>query len=196
MSNVTRPIGKRINVTRDALYFTNDEAANRLLAEDPLALLIGLVLYQQVPVEKAFVGPQVLRERLGGELDVAAIAGMDPESLEAIFKETPAIHRFPGSMAKRVQGLCAYLVEEYEGDASRLWEDDGDATDVLKRIKKLPGFGDYKATVAFTVLAKRLAVRPEGWEKAVANFPTVGDIDGPDQLDGFKARKKAWKAAG
>ncbi len=176
-----------------ALYFTKNEDANRLLAESPLALLIGLALYQQVPVEKAFIGPYVLEQRLGAPLDAGAISGMDPEALEAIFKETPAIHRFPGSMAKRVQGLCGHVAEQYNGDACRLWEDADDPTQILRRLKALPGFGDYKATVAFTVLARRLGVRPDGWEAALANFPTVGDIDGPDQLDDFKARKKAWK---
>ena len=179
---------------QSSLFFTNDGDANRLLAESPLALLIGLALYQQVPIEKAFMGPHVLQSRLGGHLDPGAIATMDPEALEAIFKETPAIHRFPGSMAKRVQGLCAYLVEEYDGDASRVWEEADDTAATIKRIKKLPGFGDYKATVTFTVLARRFGVHPDGWESALANFPTVADIDGPDQLDDFKARKKAWKA--
>ena len=117
-----------------------------------------------------------------------------PSALEEVFKETPAIHRFPGSMAKRVQALAAYVTEEFDGDAAELWRDRDSASDVVKRIKKLPGFGDYKATVTFTVLAKRLDVRPDGWEDALANFPTVGDIDGPGQLDEFKARKKAWKA--
>lgn len=178
----------------DALHFTNDPDANALLAESPLALLIGLALYQQVPVEKAFVGPAVLRERLGGDLDATAIAAIDPDALEAVFKESPAIHRFPGSMAKRVQGLCAYISDDYGGEGEGAWREAATATDVVRALKKLPGFGDYKAKVAFTVLAKRLGVRPEGWEDALANFPTVGDIDGPGQLDDFKARKKAWKA--
>jgi uncharacterized HhH-GPD family protein len=146
-------------------------------------------------VEKAFAGPAVLRERLGGTLDAGSIAALDPEALEATFKEKPAVHRFPGAMAKRVQGLCAHVGEEYGGDAGRVWADADDATDIVRRIKALPGFGDYKAKVTFTVLAQRFGVRPEGWEQAVANFPTVGDIDGPGQLEDFKARKKAWKAS-
>lgn len=178
----------------DLLYFTDDEATNRLLAENPLALLIGLVLYQQVPVEKAFDGPAVLQERLGGGLDAATIAAMKPDHLEQIFAETPAIHRFPASMAKRVQALCGYLDEEYGGDATAVWADVANAAELRGRIKRLPGFGDYKATVTLTVLGKRLGVRPEGWEDVAANFPTVADIDGPGQLDDFKARKKAWKA--
>lgn len=177
----------------EALYFTNDEDANRLLAESPLALLIGLALYQQVPIEKAFVGPLVLQERFGSTLEAASIAGTDLESIETIFKETPAIHRFPGSMAKRVHALCTYLSEEYDGDPTPIWTHAGSAADVIRSLKKLPGFGDYKAKVAFTVLVKRFGVEAEGWKDATANFPTVADIDGPGQLDDFKARKKAWK---
>jgi len=178
-----------------ALYFTEDDDANRLLGEDPFALLIGLALYQQVPVEKAFMGPHVLKGRMGGALEPASIARLDPERLEELFKETPAIHRFPGSMAKRVHALASYIDDEWDGSAGRIWSGVESAAEVLKRLKKLPGFGDYKATVAFTVLARRLGVQPEGWEGAVANFPTVGDIDGPGQLEDFKARKKAWKSS-
>ena len=178
-----------------ALYFTDDADANRLLAEDPLALLIGLVLYQQVPVEKAFSGPAALQERLEGRLDAGAIAAMDPEALESIFKERPAIHRFPTAMAKRTQALCAHLSEIYGGRPDGVWMDAADAGEIIRRLKGLPGFGDYKSKVTFTVLAKRLEIRLEGWEQALANFPSVGDIDGPGQLNDFKARKKAWKAS-
>lgn len=178
----------------DLLYFTENEVANRLLARDPLALLIGLALYQQVPVEKAFAGPLVLRERLGGALDPAAIAAMSPDDLEAVFKQTPAIHRFPGSMAKRVQGLCSVVATEYGGRPERIWQEASDIAEVRRRLKTLPGFGDYKVTVTITILALRLDVHPIGWEDAVANYPTVADIDGPGQLDDFKARKKAWKS--
>ena len=178
----------------EALYFTDNPDANRLLAESPFALLIGLALYQQVPIEKAFVGPYVLQQRLGHDLSAESIAAKDPDSFEEIFRETPAIHRFPASMAKRVQALASYIVEECDGDPTTLWVGVTDASSVVRNIKRLPGFGDYKAQVAFTVLASRLNVRPEGWTEAVANFPTVADIDGPGQLEDFKARKKAWKA--
>ena len=178
-----------------ALYFTDDEDANRLLAASPLALLIGLALYQQVPVEKAFAGPAVLRDRLGGGLEAAAVAAMEPEDLEAVFKETPAIHRFPASMAKRVQALCGFVTDELDGDPSMIWTSADSAAEAVRNLKKLPGYGDYKAKVAFTVLARRFGVQPDGWKEAVADFPTVADIDGPGQLDDFKARKKAWKDA-
>ena len=178
----------------DALYFTETPEANRLLAENPFALLIGLALYQQVPIEKAFIGPYALQERIGGELSAPVIASAEPDSFEEIFRRTPAIHRFPASMAKRIQALAAYIVDECDGDATVLWDDVADATSVLRNIKRLPGFGDYKAKVTFTVLASHFDVRPEGWGEAVANFPTVTDIDGPGQLEEFKARKKAWKA--
>jgi uncharacterized HhH-GPD family protein len=182
-------------VTAEPLYFTDDDAANELLAAEPLALLIGLALYQQVPVEKAFVGPAVLKERLGGSLDAASIAHMEPDDIQAVFSDKPAIHRFPASMAKRVQALSAFVAEEHGGDAASIWRDAPDAATVMKGLKQLPGFGDYKVTVAFTVLAKRFGVRPDGWRDNLADFPTVADIDGPGQLDDFKARKKAWKAS-
>jgi uncharacterized HhH-GPD family protein len=177
----------------EALYFTGDADSNRLLAESPLALLIGLALYQQVSIEKAFAGPRTLQVRLQGDLDAAGIASIEPGKLEALFKETPAIHRFPAAMAKRVQALCAYISDEHDGDASAVWSTADTADDVVRNLKKLPGFGDYKATVAFTVLAKHFGVRRDGWKSALANFPTVADIDGPGQLSDFKARKKAWK---
>ncbi len=175
-----------------ALHFTDDVDANELLAANPLALLIGLALYQQVPVEKAFVGPHVLQQRLGA-LDAASIAETAPDAVEELFKERPAIHRFPAAMAKRVHALAGYIVDAYDGAADGPWRDAPDAKAVVRNLKKLPGFGDYKAKVGFSVLARRLGVQPDGWEDLVANFPTVADIDGPGQLDDFKARKKAWK---
>ena len=181
--------------SHEPLYFTDHQDANELLGESPLALLIGLALYQQVPVDKAFMGPHVLRDRLGTDLDATTISETDLDSFEEIFKERPAIHRFPGSMAKRVHALGTYIADEYGGDAAAVWREAASATEVIRNLKKLPGFGDYKAQVAFTVLARRFGLRPEGWEDAVANFPTVGDIDGPGRLEDFKARKKAWKAS-
>ena len=178
------------------LPYTPDDAANELLASSELALVIGLVLYQQVPIEKAFIGPHLLAERLDGPLDAGTIAAYDPEELEAIFKEKPALHRFPGSMAKRVQAVCTYLVDEFDGSPEGLWEGASTASEVKKRMMKLPGFGEYKARVYFGVLAERFGVRPEGWEDVVPDWPYVAEITDFSQIDDFKARKKAWKESG
>ncbi len=179
-----------------ALHYTDDPAANELLAEDPTALLIGLVLYQQVPIEKAFSGPGVLQQRLGGTLDVAAIAAMDPDDLDAVFRERPALHRFPGNMAKRTQAVCTHIVEEYGGDVTALWSGITDADELMKRLQGLPGFGEYKARVYFGVLAERFDVRPEGWERHLPDWPSIVDIRQPSDLPELKERKKAWKEAG
>ncbi|NNK91832.1 MAG: Fe-S cluster assembly protein HesB [Acidimicrobiia bacterium] len=178
------------------LPYTPESDANELLATSDLALVIGLVLYQQVPIEKAFVGPYLLTQRLGGTLDAATIAGLDPEKLEALFKEKPALHRFPGSMAKRVQAVCGHLVDEYDGEPAGLWEGVETAAEIKKRMMQLPGFGEYKARVYFGVLAERFGVRPEGWEDVVPDWPYVAEITDFSQIDDFKARKKAWKDSG
>jgi uncharacterized HhH-GPD family protein len=175
------------------LHYTADADANRLLAEDPLALLIGLVLYQQVPIEKAFSGPLVLRERLGGTLDAAEIAAMSPEALDEAFRERPALHRFPGNMAKRTHAVCAYLVDEYGGDVTALWRDIDDADELMKRLQSLPGFGEYKARVYLGVLAERFDVRPDGWQRHLPDWPSIVDITRPEDLAEVKDRKKAWK---
>tara|TARA_B100001123_G_scaffold149885_1_gene173484 strand:+ start:927 stop:1565 length:639 start_codon:yes stop_codon:yes gene_type:complete len=178
----------------EPLYFTEDDEANRLLGENPLALLIGLVLYQQVSVDKAFMGPHVLKKRLGGVLNAQSIATKSPESLEATFQESPAIHRFPTAMAKRVHALCSHLTDEFEGDPAAIWQDAESGPEIIKRIKTLPGFGEYKAVVTLDVLVRRCHIETTDWERFKPAFPTVGDIDGPGQLDLFKERKKAWKA--
>ncbi|MDX6410679.1 MAG: hypothetical protein QOE91_195 [Gaiellaceae bacterium] len=175
----------------DRLYFTDDDAANALIATDPLALLIGFALDQQVTVPTAFVGPRKLEQRLG-KLDAAEIAGMDPGKLEAAFREKPAVHRFPGSMAKRVQELSAAIVSEYDGDAARVWTDAADAADLRKRIKSLPGFGDMKVTSLAAVLAKRFGVAAA--EGLVPSHPTLGDVDSPEALANYQAAKRAHKA--
>ena len=177
------------------LHYTADSDANRLLADDPLALLIGLVLYQQVPIEKAFSGPLVLRTRLGGSLDAAAIAAMAPEALDEAFRERPALHRFPGNMAKRTHAVCTHLVDEYGGDVAALWRDVADADELMGRFEALPGFGEYKARVYFGVLAERFGIRPEGWERYLPDWPSIVDITRPGELDEVKERKKAWKGA-
>jgi uncharacterized HhH-GPD family protein len=177
--------------TSTALHFTGDPEADELIARDPLALLIGFALDQQVTVQTAFSGPLKLRERLG-TLDPAAIAATDPATLEEAFRRTPAIHRFPGSMARRVQELCALVVREYGGDASRLWTEAHDATELERRIRALPGFGDMKVKALSAVLAKRLDVavaRP-----LAPDYPTLGDVDSVEALEAYQAAKRAHKA--
>jgi len=175
----------------DRLYFTGNDEADRLLAEEPLALLIGFALDQQVSVPVAFSGPLKMRERLG-TLDAEAIAGLDPEQLETAFREKPAIHRFPGSMAGRVQELSRTVVSEYGGDAARIWADAKDANDLRRRIGDLPGFGPMKITALGSVLAKRFGVSQA--QELVPNHPTLGDVDSPEALDRFQAAKRAYKA--
>lgn len=179
---------------------TGDPEADRLLVTDPLALLLGMMLDQQVPMEWAFAAPHRLRERLGGSLDAATIAEMDPDALAAAFSERPALHRFPGSMAKRAQALCRQLVDDYGGDAGAVWSDAGSGDELFRRLKALPGFGDEKSRIFVAVLAKRLGVRPPGWEERAGPFadPTprsVADIDSPESFDRVREWKKAQKAA-
>jgi uncharacterized HhH-GPD family protein len=175
----------------DRLYFTNDDAANALIATNPLALLIGFALDQQVTVPTAFAGPLKLEQRLG-RLDAAEIAGMDPAKLEAAFREKPAVHRFPGNMAKRVQELCITIVSEYGGDASRVWTDASDDADLRARIASLPGFGEMKVKALGSVLAKRYDVAVA--KGLVPPHPTLGDVDSPEALVSYQAAKRAHKA--
>ncbi len=175
------------------LFLTNDPEANTFLAEEPLALLIGLVLHQQIPTEKAFHSPLVLRHRLGTDLDAATIAGMDPEALEAVFKEKPALHRFPGAMAKRVQAVCAYVSETHNGDVEDLWDGVTSAERLLERMLAVPGFGEYKARIYLGVLAKRFGIKPRGYTKHLPTWPSIVDVNSLEDLGDLKARKKAWK---
>ena len=178
----------------DTLPYTDDAAANTLLADDPFALLVGIVLYQQVPVETAFAGPSRIRDRIGG-LDPRSIAEMDPETLEAAFKEKPAVHRFPGNMAKRVQAVAQFVAGEYDGDTTAIWADVDDADALLRRLKKLPGFGEYKARIYMAVLAQRFGVRPDGWEASLPDWPNISEIASPSDRADLRERKRAWKAA-
>src|SRR5438132_7885874 len=175
-----------------ALHFTGNDDADRLLARDPLALLIGFALDQQVPVQTAFTGPLKLEQRLG-TLDAGAIAATDPAKLEAAFREKPAIHRFPGTMAQRVQDLAALVADEYGGDAARVWRDATDGADLRRRIESLPGFGKMKVTALGSVLAKRFGV--EAARELVPNHPTLGDVDSPEALADYQAKKRAHKAS-
>ena len=173
----------------DALWFTEDEEASRLLAEDPFALLVGFALDQQVTVQQAFLGPLRLKQRLG-TLEPAAVAKAD---LEPLFREKPAIHRFPGSMAERVRELAATVVDEYGGDASRIWTEAADGADLRTRIGVLPGFGEMKIKSLGAVLAKRFGVAVAN--DLVPSHPTLGDVDSLQALTDYQAAKKAHKAA-
>ena len=176
----------------DRLYFTDDDAANELIATDPFALLMGFALDQQVTVPTAFTGPLKLRERLG-TLDAKRIATTDPATLEELFRQKPAIHRFPGSMATRVQDLAATIADEYDGDASRLWTEAADGADLKKRIAALPGFGDMKIRSLTAVLAKRYGVAAAA--EVAPTHPTLGDVDSPEALAEYQEKKRAYKAS-
>jgi len=176
----------------DRLHFTGNDEADRLLVDDPFALLVGFALDQQVTVQQAFVGPLRIQQRLG-TLDAAQIAATDPGRLEEVFRERPAIHRFPGSMAKRVQALCALVADEYDGDASRLWTEAKDAKDLERRIRALPGFGDMKVLALSAVLSKRLGV--EVARPLAPDFPTLGDVDSVEALHEYQAAKRAYRSA-
>lgn len=180
----------------DSLPLSPDPDARKLLATNPAALLVGIVLYQQVPVEKAFTSPYVLEQRLGHTYDVAEIAVIDPETLEALFREKPALHRFPANMAKRTQAVCVAITESFDGDIAALWDNAETAQDVIDNMTSLPGFGDYKARVYFGVLHKWFGVQPQGSEEFVPDWPTIRDLDTVDDLADLKARKKLWKESG
>ena len=172
----------------DALWFTDDDEACRLLANDPFALLVGFALDQQVTVQQAFLGPLRLKERLG-TLEPRAVADAD---LEPLFRQKPAIHRFPGSMAERVRDLGATVADDYGGDASRLWTEAADGADLRRRIAALPGFGEMKVKSLGSVLAKRFDVAVA--QDLVPGHPTLGDVDSPQALADYQAAKKAHKA--
>jgi uncharacterized HhH-GPD family protein len=172
----------------ERLYFTDSDAANALIAQDPFALLVGFALDQQVTVQKAFAGPLVLRERLG-TLEPAAVAGAD---LEPLFRERPAIHRFPGSMARRVRDLAAHVAEAYDGDAARVWTDAASPQALRANLEALPGFGPMKVVSLAAVLARRFDVAAAA--ELVPAHPTLGDVDSPQALADYQAGKRAHKA--
>ena len=174
--------------TPTQLHYTDSDEANELLATDPLALLIGFALDQQVPVQTAFSGPLKIKQRLG----TLEVARLDPADVEAAFREKPAVHRFPGSMANRVQELCALVEEDYGGDAARLWREARDSDDLRKRIEALPGFGKMKVIALGSVLAKRFGV--EAAEGLVPSHPTLGDVDSREALESYQEKKRAHKA--
>jgi uncharacterized HhH-GPD family protein len=173
----------------ERLYFTDSDAANELIARDPMALLIGFSLDQQVTVQKAFMGPLVLAERLGS-IDASALAGAD---LEPVFRERPAIHRFPGAMAKRVHDLAVCVRDDYDGDAARIWAQARDGDELRERLAALPGFGAMKVSSLAAVLSKRFGVRAA--DALVPGHPTLGDVDSAQALADYQAGKRAHKAA-
>ena len=176
------------------LEWTDDADANRLIAEDPLALLIGFCLDQQVPIEWAFLGPKVMRERLG-TLDATALAAIDETTFGTAFRTPPAVHRFPGSMAQRVHGLCRIVASEYGGDAAAIWRDVPDAVELRRRLQALPGFGEMKSRIVVGVLAQHFGVTPKGWETVAPDWPTLARVRTRDERLEYQAGKRAHKAA-
>ena len=180
-------------VPPDRLPFTGDPDADALIATDPLALLIGFALDQQVTVQKAFSGPLELKRRIGS-LDAKTIATMDDERLDAAFRTPPALHRFPGNLAKRTRELCAAIAADYDGDASRIWGRADDAKDLYKRLIALPGIGEMKAGTIVALLGKRYGIKPAGWDDVIPDHPTLGDVDSAEALAEYQAGKRARKA--
>jgi len=183
-----------VRPTADRLHFTGDPEADRLLVSDPFALLVGFGLDQQVTVQKAFSGPMELRRRLG-YLDPARIAAMDPAELDRRFRERPALHRFPGAMAKRVQALAQAITEQYGGDAGRVWQEARDGADLQARLLALPAIGEMKANSIMAILAKQLGVELPGLAELLPRHPTLGDVDSPEALTRYQEGKRAHKAA-
>ena len=188
-------------MTKTPLRLTGDAEADQLLTEDDNALLIGMVLDQQVPMEKAFSGPLVIAQRMGGRLDVAAIAAMSEEDFVALCSERPGIHRFPAAMAKRVRQLSQVLTEEYDGQAANIWKDAQSGSEVRANLERLPGFGADKAAIFTAVLGKRRGVTPPGWREAAGyygepdTFRSVADIVDHDSLQRVRETKQQVKAA-
>ena len=184
-----------------SLHLSGDPEADALLSTDAFALLVGMVLDQQVPLEWAFSAPLRLQQRLGGNLDAADVAAMDPDALGKAFAERPALHRFPGSNAKRVQSLAEIIVDEYDGDPAKIWSTAETGQELYRRVKALPGFGEQKAKIFVALLGKQLGVKPPGWEDAAGpfgkagTFMSVADITGPDTLAEVRDYKRAKKAA-
>jgi len=168
--------------------------ADALLTDNPLALMLGMLLDQQVPMEWAFGAPALLKERLGGSLDAPTIAKMSPDALEAIFRAKPALHRYPGSMAKRAHALCVSLVEHYDGRADNVWRGVASGDELLERVLALPGFGKDKARIFVALLGKRLGVRPPGWEDVAADWASIADVDTYERIGEIREKKRAVKA--
>jgi uncharacterized HhH-GPD family protein len=189
-------------MARIALHITGDDKADAVISRDPLALLIGMVLDQQVTIEKAFSSPADLVERLGtkGPLDAATIAAMDPDELSAVFREQPALHRYPGSMAGRVQAVCQVIADDYGNKADNIWKGAASGDELIGRLRALPGFGEQKAKIFAALLGKQLGICPDGWRKVTTPYGkegstlSVADITDPESLARVRATKKAMKA--
>jgi uncharacterized HhH-GPD family protein len=184
------------------LHLAQQPDADALLGRSPLAALVGMLLDQQVAMEWAFAGPWTVAQRLGADdLDAHEIAAYDPEAFAELLSAKPAVHRYPGSMAKRIQQLCQYLVEHYDGDASAVWEGVATGDELLRRLNELPGFGKQKAQIFLALLGKQLGVRPKGWRAAAGaygedkSFRSIADITGPESLAKVRAHKQEAKAA-
>jgi uncharacterized HhH-GPD family protein len=184
-----------------AIPVTSNPEANDFLVSDPLALLIGMLLDQQVPMEWAFLGPWTMRERLGGTLDAATIAAMSEDEVVAVFCDKPALHRYPAVMARRTYALCVFLVEHYDGDAAAVWTPMPTGAELYRRLRELPGYGDEKTRIFMAILAKRLGLKAKGWEEAATPFSddvprSVADIDSAEGFARVREFKKAKRAAG
>lgn len=196
------PVRGMIGVMDVTLHLAQDPEADELLGRSPLAALVGMLLDQQVPMEWAFKGPRTVADRLGtDDLDAHEIAAQDPEAFAALLSDKPAVHRYPGSMAKRIQQLCQYLVEHYDGNAELVWKGVADGRELLRRLEELPGFGKQKAQIFLALLGKQLGVQPKGWREAAGaygepeSFRSVADITGPESLTKVRAHKQEMKAA-
>ncbi len=186
-------------MTAPSFPVTGDPAKDALLVSDPFALVLGMMLDQQIIMEKAFAGPYDLRERLGGRLDPATIATSDPAVIEEAFRARPALHRYPGAMAKRAIALAAMIVDDYDGDTAAIWTDAADGADLFRRVRALPGFGDGKARIFIALLAKRFGIEADGWAEVVGDLAdatprSVADIDSPEALERVRTWKKEQKA--
>jgi uncharacterized HhH-GPD family protein len=183
------------------MFLATTPEANELLDRDPFALLIGMLLDQQIPVEKAFTSPEVLRERLGGTLDVHTVAGYDADALEELFRRPPALHRFPAAMAKRVQDLARMLVQRFDGDPAAVWQGAASGADLVQRVGQLPGFGPQKARIFTALLGKQFDVRPPGWREAAGDYGadgsrrSIADVVDADSLKAVRTHKQQMKAA-
>lgn len=180
----------------ESLPWTGDENANRLLAQDGLALLLGMLLDQQFPMERAFFGPYLLTQRMGRDLDAAVIAEYPEEELVAIFRGPPVIHRYPAAMAKRTQEVCRTVRDSYDANAEAIWTTASSGPELLARLKALPGFGDAKSRIFVGILGKRLGAAPPGWEEVAADWPSIADVAVWEDVLVVREQKRLMKAKG